>query len=189
MQRIAFSYQESDRLLSITSVRQRLEGASIRGTFHSCYYLQVKRYLELFGREQLLILFFRAFGSSPGGSKSPLAEVFAFLNLDPGLLGTPDEPRAENEFAIARWNFLRRLAGSRYARRIGQTLVPARFGSTYKIKRLVFEPLFLKRAQRPAIDPRAIRWLRDFYDRDVTSLEHLLGQTLPELRSSWSLSE
>ncbi len=150
------------------------------------YHQQVKRYLDAFGRDRVQILFSRNLDGPPINGKSHmLAEVIDFLGLDSTCLSRIDASRRENAFGVTRWHWASRVAGSRWARRLGQILVPARLGSTYRIKRTVFEPFFVKRTERPSIPADARDWLVSLYKENVCELEGLLGRSLPELRSSW----
>ena len=151
------------------------------------YYEQLKRYIELFGPSRVKVLTFDQFGGKPvsAGSRGLASEVALFLGIDPPKPAHAGVERVENEFRVARFNWSRRIAGSWFARRMGQLLIPPRHGSIYAIKRMVFEPLFLKRAPRPPIDPEAKAWLISIYRDDVAGLESLLRRPLPALRCSW----
>lgn len=148
---------------------------------------QVKTYLNTFGAGPVRIIHFEEFTESLGrGDPWVLEEIEDFLGLDHAR---PDAWRlaqdAGNHYAQARFNWTRRLAGNAIVRRLGNALVPPSFGSTFMLKRRFYEPIFLNEAAKPPIDPRAKRWLCEIFDRDLASLETLLGRRLPDLRKSW----
>lgn len=151
------------------------------------YYEQIKRYIDLFGPSRVKVITFDRFRpKAVSAEQCGLArEVALFLGIDPPKMAQADLERVENEFRVARFNWTGRVAGSWVARRIGQLLISPRHGSIYAIKRMVFEPLFLKRAPRPPIDPEAKAWLISIYRNDVAALENLLRRPLPALRYSW----
>lgn len=149
------------------------------------YSQQVKRYLDIFGEERVKIIPFKSLTSSLAIGHGVLEEILAFLELDGSKQRPMDTTKIENPFGVPRWDWARRAAGSRLVRYIGRALVPASLGSTYTIKRLIFEPLLVRHAAPPPIDPRAKQWLISQYDSDVTALERLLQRSLPELRASW----
>jgi len=151
------------------------------------YAEQIKRYLDLFGPEQVLVLGFDQFGAKSGGGASGnlTRDIALFLGIEPPAQPNARIERVENEFRVARFNFTRRLAGNWFARRAGQILISPQRGSIYTIKRTVFEPLFLKRAERPPIDSDAKEWLISIFRDDIAALEKLLNRPMPGLRRSW----
>jgi len=149
------------------------------------YAEQVRRYLEVFGAERLLILTLEELMTSALNGKSVVADVLRFLDLDTAPLYKIDTSRVENGFAVARWSWARRMAGANWVRRAGQILVPVSLGANHTVKRVVFQRYFVKVVPKPSIDVRARDWLRSIYDPDVSALESLLGRELSELRRSW----
>ncbi len=149
------------------------------------YAEQVRRYLETFGAAQVRIVMFEELRRSSENQKSALAGVLRFIGADPRYLDRIDTSYAENSFGIARWTWARRLAGSNWARRAGQLLVPKSRGANHAIKRLIFQRYFVKSVPRPEIDPVSRQWLCEIFDPDLRALEAMLGRELPELRRSW----
>ena len=149
---------------------------------------QVKRYLNIFGAKQVLVLSFADL-RTPDGRRKMLADLVNFLELDPAYLDRIDTSQVENEFAVARWNWSRRVAANWWVRRLAMILVPARAGSVFLVKMRIYDRFFLRRAVKPEIDPRARDWLQSMYEDDVAGLERLLGRNLPDLRASWSESQ
>jgi Sulfotransferase family len=150
------------------------------------YAEQIKRYLSTFAPEQVLILTFNDLARAGESDKSAIARVLNFLQVDPSPLDHIDT-RAENSFGVARWPWVRRLAGNNLVRRAGQMIVPLKAGSNHTIKTYVFQRYFVKSAPKPEIDPIAKTWLCSIFDSDIHSLETILGRRLPDLRCSWDL--
>jgi hypothetical protein len=137
---------------------------------------QVRRYLEAFTAERVKILMFEDFRRDPG---AVLRELADFLGLDPEPLAAVDTSRSYNSYAAPRNQYLRRLAGAKFSRVLGQALVPHEVGA------FIFERLFLKQAPKPPLDPRARDLLCSLYEPELDRLEALLGRALPDLRHSW----
>ncbi len=152
------------------------------------YREQVERYLKVFGPKQVLVLLFANL-RTPEGRRKMMAELTGFLEWNPAYLDQIDTSQVENEFAVARWNWSRRVASNWWARRLAMVLVPARAGSLFFVKTRLYDPFFLRRAVKPAMDERARAWLCSIYQDDVAGLERLLGRDLPELRANWSQVE
>jgi hypothetical protein len=149
------------------------------------YAEQVRRYLEVFGPERVLILMFDELTKSALNGKSMVADVLAFLDLDVAPLADIDTSLAENGFAAARWAWTRRMAGANWVRRAGQILVPVSLGSNHTIKKLVYQRYFVKAVPKPPMDEQAGEWLRSIYAPDLSALEAIVGRELPELQRSW----
>jgi hypothetical protein len=140
------------------------------------YASQVSRYLEAFGRERVQILMFEDLRRA---TREAVAGVARFLGVDPAPVASINTSTVHNGYAVARARWARRLAGARWTRTLGQTVVPHSVGA------FIFEKFMLKSAVKPPIDDRAVRMLRGIYEPEVKELEVVLGRHLPELRRSW----
>jgi hypothetical protein len=136
---------------------------------------QVQRYLEAFTADRVKILMFEHFRRNPSAVLRDLAD---FLELDPEPLAAVDMSRKYNSYAAPRNQYLRRLAGAKFSRVLGQALVPHEVGA------FIFERFFVKQAPKPPLDPRAHKLLCSRYASELDRLEALLGRPLPELRHS-----
>jgi hypothetical protein len=178
------------RLPFLEALQTDFRGADKRYGFsllyieHGLYFQQVKRYLELFGPDQVRVFSFDLL-KDLADRRTLVCEIADLLQIDPAVAARLDISRVENQFRVARFNWVPRLAGSRLFRTLGQGLIRPRFGSMYRMKQMVFEPWLLKRAPRPPIDLEAKSWLVSLYRDDVKALEELLRTQLPGLRSSW----
>jgi hypothetical protein len=142
------------------------------------YAEQVRRYFETFPSERVKVLMFHDLQNDP---QAVLREMASFLRLDPQPLAQVDTARRYNSYAAPRNQYLRRLAGAKFSRMVGQALIPHRLGA------FIFERFFLKLAPKPPLDPRARELLCSLYDPELCELERVLGRRLPELRHSWKL--
>jgi hypothetical protein len=147
------------------------------------YAEQVKRYLRAFGPQQVLILMSEDLKGA--SAQRTLMTVLRFIEVDLSYLSQMDTSYVENGFGVVRWSWTRRIAGSNLARRVGQTLVPMSMGSNHTIKRLIFQPYFVRPAPKPEIDPLARDWLAAIFDPDIRELERVLCRRLPNLRRTW----
>lgn len=140
------------------------------------YAAQLRRYLDAFKPEQVKVLMFEDFRRDP---RVVLRELTGFLGIDPDPVSAIDTSRKYNSYAAPRNQFLRRIAGAKFSRILGQALVPHWLGA------FIFERFFLKPAPKPPLDPRPRDLLCSLYDPELDKLETLLGRKLPELRHSW----
>ena len=140
------------------------------------YAEQLQRYLETFKPERVKVLMFDDFRRD---AMAVLREIAGFLGLDPNPLAHVDTSQKYNSYAAPRNQYLRRVAGAKFSRMLGQTLMPRRLGA------FIFERIFLKQASKPLLDPHARDLLCSLYDPELDKLEKLLGRRLPELRNSW----
>jgi hypothetical protein len=99
----------------------------------------------------------------------------------------PDGSRLESQlrggkydsYAAPRNQYLRRLAGAKLSRVLGQALIPDWLGA------LIFERFFLKQAPKPPLDLRTRRLLCSLYGPELDRFETVLAGPLPKLRNSW----
>ena len=82
------------------------------------------------------------------------------------------------------WDLAHRIRMRSYTR-VGLDGAVVAIVCMYVWGQLIYEPLLTRYAAPPPIDPDAKEWLKSLYDPDVTALEGLLHQRLPELRASW----
>jgi hypothetical protein len=153
------------------------------------YSNQVKTYLNAFGPKAVHIVLFEEFTESlRRGNMAVLSGIYNFLGIDcdhPRFDTLQSKKHIENGYSKAKFHWASRIAGSRIVRRIGEAVVPRRLGSTFVLKKRLYEPLFLKDAYKPPMDAAAKRWLCRLFDDDLNALERLLRRKLIELRRTW----
>ncbi len=136
---------------------------------HSLYHASVRRYLQTFGTEQVLLLLFDDLKKNPADI---LARIARHIGVDPVFFAKVDVSEDGNPFRTPK------NAAVRWGRELGiQKLLPDSF-------KLALRPIFLN-MKKPPLDAESRRQLQEVYDPDVTRLEELLGRKLPELRKSW----
>lgn len=140
------------------------------------YYEQVKRYFEIFGREQVLVLLFDDLLRNP---KELLAATTTHIGVDELPDNGSDSIRAHNPYRAPRFQSLQRVVNHYRIRNALRKYLPESVQDWLKSSRL------LNHANKPSIDAESKRFLQDIYAPDVARLEDLLGRKLPELRKSW----
>jgi hypothetical protein len=140
------------------------------------YHPGVKRYLDTFGREQVLILLTEKLNSDP---KAVVTTAVEFLGLDVSPITELDLTSTHNPYRAPRSRMVRIIMGSERTRRVGMKLIPM------PVLRAVRDNVLFKRQDKPPPDADAVSVLREVFESDVRKLEELLGRPLPELRRSW----
>lgn len=133
------------------------------------YYEAVRRYFDAFGREQVLVLLFDDLTRNPNAVLMRIAE---HIGVDPGFFDGLDVSENPNPYRMPKSRailFIERhsLAG----------WIPSRL-------RHAVRP-FVYNLRKPHMDNETQRKLQNLYHPDISRLEELLGQKLPELRKSW----
>jgi hypothetical protein len=135
------------------------------------YYQQVRRYFDIFGREQVKVLIFEELVQDP---TKYVNEVLAFLGINykateiRGHYNPDSVPRSSLSvwpFVFLRWLRTKNIKFYKILH-----LAPA----VYQVEKILF-----KTRERPKIDPKAVKFLQEIYYDDVLNLESLLGRSLP----------
>jgi hypothetical protein len=165
-----------DELMRDYKSQEKMFGRSTMYVEFGMYYEQVKRYLDIFGREQVKVIIFEEFVQHP---EQIVNEVLAFLGVNYTVTEIREQynPYSVPRSTIALWIF----AFFRWLR--------ARNIKFYKILNLLPdslveslpEKILFKRKQKPKIEPKAVKFLQEIYRDDVIRLESLLGRSLPWL--------
>ena len=133
------------------------------------YSAGVRQYLETFGSDQVLVLLFDDLAKDTKGVFERIAQ---HIGVDPDVFSNVDASENRNPYRVPKY------AAIRWGQKMGLSgLLP----HSLKVAML---PLFFKLRKTP-LDGESRRRLQQFYDRDITELEALLGRKLPELRKSW----
>jgi hypothetical protein len=131
------------------------------------YAERVKRYLDRF-HQNVLVLFFEHFVADIPGT---LRAVLAFLDVDTDWAGRV-EPEARNPFALPRNAFGRRMLGSGTVRSVARILLPRSLRAFGRDK-------LVTRAEKPPMENDVRRRLLEIYQSDVQRLTDLVGRDPP----------
>jgi len=133
------------------------------------YYQNVKRYLEIFGRKQVKIIFFEEFVNDP---LNTINNILMFLGLDCKLNSI--ENIKQNPFVTARGSvavFLLKIRSYHIFRGIVQ-IFPSN-------TRTFLKNVLTKEQPKPEMDPEDRKLLVEYFKNDVEQLQNLLGSKPP----------
>ncbi len=129
---------------------------------------QVRRYLDVFPRDQVRVWSFEEFKRDPS---RVTREAYVFVGVDPDA-NVPDTGTAHNATALPRWPVLSRVLRRRgRVRSVAKSVVPTVLRQ--QIGRAVRS---WNQMPRPPMDPVTRARLRDVYREDVRNLSQLLGR-------------
>lgn len=131
------------------------------------YYKRLKRYFDLFPKEQIKIIIFEEFKQNPAATVS---ELFEFIGVDPNF--SPDTSVAHNPAAVPKHRLLNRIYYHPTVIRAAKKLFPE---SIQDLGRKLRD----MNLQKPPKFPAEVRAkLLDYYRTDILQLEELLGRDL-----------
>jgi hypothetical protein len=133
------------------------------------YYARLKRYLDLFPREQVKVFLFDDFKQDPTGI---VADLFGFLGVDPAF--TVDTSVQHNPAAVPRVRLLNRLLYNATLARMARTFFPA----APALKPLLKRVRLLNLQRTPKLPPDLRAELIKLYREDILRLQELLGRDL-----------
>jgi hypothetical protein len=163
-----------DELIRDYKSQEKLFGRSQLYVEFGMYYKQVKRYFDIFGREQVKVIMFEEFVQHPEQSVN---EVLAFLGVNYTVTeireqynpySVPRSPLALWIFGFFSWLRARNIKFYKILALLPDSLVES-----------APEKILFKRKQKPKIEPKAVKFLQEIYRDDIIRLESLLGRSLP----------
>jgi hypothetical protein len=163
-----------DELMRDYKSQEKLFGRSQLYVEMGMYYEQVKRYFDIFGREQVKVITFEEFVQH---IEQTVNEVLDFLGVNYKVTeirqqynpySVPRSPVALWIFAFFRWLRARNMKFYKILALLPDLLVES-----------APENILFKRTQKPKIEPEAVKFLQEIYRDDVLKLESLLGRSLP----------
>jgi len=135
---------------------------------HGLYSESVKRYLEIFGTNQVKIIIFEEWVKNP---KKTIEEILKFLNLDQTL--TQFNNSTHNEYKILRGKTSKHINESKTISKIVKMI-------TSKSQRdFLRENILFKKSSKPEMLLKDRKILQNFYFDDVKNLELIIGKKLP----------
>ena len=152
-----------------------------RALAHGCYALYVAAFLETFGRDRVLVLWFDHLLSDPVGT---MEKVSVFCGISPGFYRTYSFPR-ENESSKILWPRL--FAAYRMLHKAFFRMFQPFPRLQFRLKEIFFtrvEPPLLRTFFAGPADPVNLpeplrRELREYYRADTEALAQLLGEVPP----------
>jgi len=163
----------SERVSFQAAIKNALEAKpDYSGRIIECgyYYEQVKRYLEIFGVEQVKVVIFEEFIQKVSNNVKGILEFLAVTSEPP-----KNVEEAQNVFTMPRTNLVNRVVSNSSLNRIRKKIFPRGLNPTLR-------KVFTKRTTKPQLSLNDKKILEDTYQKDVLKLQRLLGRTLP-----WSL--
>jgi hypothetical protein len=163
-----------DELMQDYKSQEKLFGRSQLYVEFGMYYEQVKRYFDIFGREQVKVIIFEEFIQHP---EQIVNEVLAFVGVNYKVTeigeqynpySVPRSPLSVWIFSFFRWLRARNMKFYKILTLLPDLLVES-----------LPEKILFKRKQKPKIEPKAVKFLQEIYRDDVIRLESLLGRSLP----------
>jgi len=130
------------------------------------YYEQVKRYVEVFGRSQVLIFLHE---NLINNSSETLVEICKFLSIDPSLRFS--EFQHQNVTAAGKNKFIRTL----YSQKIIRKTLGFFLADTIKLK---VQKLFFSKKALPSLSITMRDKLKNHYHSDLLKLQQLIGRDL-----------
>jgi len=135
------------------------------------YTQNIKRYLEIFGKENVKILIFENWINDP---KTMMKEIMQFLKIDYNLEKFQGEIHYKSDnLKVPRSDASRYFLQTGSRNKVIKKIIP-RFILNY-----VRDNLFTKKTLYPKLDSQSRKILIDFYHDDVKDLEKFLGYKLP----------
>lgn len=135
------------------------------------YTQNIKRYLEIFGKENVKILIFENWIND---TKTMMKEILQFLKINYNLEKFHGEIYySTNSLRVPRSNASRYFLQTKSRNKIIKKIIPR------SILYYVLDNFFTKKTLYPKLDSQSRKILIDFYRDDVKDLEKFLGYKLP----------
>lgn len=125
------------------------------------YYSQLKRYKDIFGKEQLLVILYEDFTTD---TEKVMKDVFSFLQLEQQEI----DFSIKNPFLSTSNTLISKLYKFNIIRKGLKTIIPERFLSLIRSK-------YFSSKTKPILSKSTEQQLKVFYKSDVFNLEKLLN--------------
>jgi len=132
------------------------------------YYNDIKRFLETFGKKQVMIIIFEEFVVN---TKEILKNILEFLDVSASL--EKFEPQRHNPAMVSKYPLVNEFLNFSLVSKLRQKLIPE------QIQRNIKKKLFkdLKHEYKMTSEDRS--FLKEYYYGDVKKLQEFLGRSLP----------
>ncbi len=154
--------------LQIELKHRRDRSKPILGLKFGLYSESVKRYLDIFGREQVKTLIFEEFTQN---TKGTVKEILKFLGLNSSI-NNFDDP-AHNPFSVARGPVAQYMLRNKTITKMARKVIPS------SARRFLSEEILVKKPPKPKMAEEDMETLVKFYHDDVRRLQTVLRRKLP----------
>ncbi len=137
--------------------------------FRGRYTEGVKRYQDIFGIDQVKIIFFEEWTQEP---KKTVEEILKFLDINSTI--SDFKSQVVNPYGVMRGPLAEHIIKSKIVSVIAKKFFP--YTST---RRALKDKILLKKAKKPKMDEKDQELLVNFYRDDVEKLQNLLSRELP----------
>jgi hypothetical protein len=141
------------------------------------YHDQVRRYLEIFGKEQVYVGLFKDLVENP---RALLSKLSLHIGIDEKPFDAMSLDQPHNPFKMPR-----SVLAYKIAKKILPTAKLRRRMLPERVREWLATSGVLYAKARPSLDDEARSFLQRIYEPEVARLEELLKRRLPELRESW----
>lgn len=129
----------------------------------SLYFEQIKRYLEVFGRESVKVIVYEDLFSN---IEQGLVEILNFLGIEDNSLKGIDVKTQHNVYSVPRNNFYRKII--QIKNKIDdKDVIPS------KLKKVVKKFIFQEK-DKPKLTSEEIKFLYSFFEKDILNTQELL---------------
>jgi len=130
------------------------------------YYSQVKRYLDIFGKEQVKIFLQEDLYNN---TDYVIKDIFNFLNVDTSFM--PNVDKTHNVFSSPKNKSIHKIYSNYYLRNSLSKIIPTNIKDNIK-------KIFFKYDSKPMIDKDVKQYLFTIYYDDIIKLELLINRDL-----------
>ncbi len=134
------------------------------------YYEQVKRYLEIFGKEQVKIYFQEDLKNN---TDEVIEDLYNFLGISNIKI---DTNKQHNAYTMPKNSFVKNLYRNNFVRGMASKLLPESLKEYISNK-------FFEKTKKPPINKKVKKYLLDIYNPDIEQLEKLLNKDLSQWKS------
>lgn len=168
-----------EALIADSAQQPRGLGLTLNYVEYGFYYEAIKRYLALFGCDQVRVHLYEDFESNP---TEVIKDLCGFLEISfyDGRFFDPN--RRYNQDGIPR-NRLFKFIHYKLVTAYGLQKVVFSLLPRYTVRE-IYEALMFTRGPKPVLNPQAANYLHKIYDDDIRLLEGLIGRDLSAWRQS-----
>lgn len=130
------------------------------------YYEQVKRYFDLFGKENVMIILFEDFKTN---TDYEVRRLYRFLAIEENI--NVNTTVRYNSFATPRNKIIRKIYKNKSLRILFRKIFPQKLTS-------VIKKIILTKTKNNLPDPSTVKYLKALYKNDMLELEKILNQNL-----------